>query len=722
MDPARRYPIAPWLKHRYFLGAGGAMIAVFLFARLLLPQQVPQNGQPLFEMPSDAPWAVRMEISQEGLYEVDLQEFGLSTVIPDGLRLTWRSKPLALWTEGEGVDLRIRFYADPQPSRYAVSDVYVLSYLPTGIVETLAGELLPTHEDYAPLRTPESAPASPSGAYLAVYEHEQNLHYVPKIESGDRWVQSRLLAPATESIALALEETVEGEGLLVLEVWGGSYAAIDPDHRLIVRVNGNPIGDFAFDGEGRQILHATVAAGVLQDGENLVEIEAPGAPGVLVDMVALDKVVVYYPRRAVARQDALLLTGAGWELVPLGFSGPVEVFDVTDPENVLSLGDRASFYAERDRRYALTGPQGYRRPFVLAPLKTEPDLRASRSGADFLAIGPQDLLEPLSPLLELRRSEGLSATAVDIRVVYDQFNGGQPEPEAVRSFLRYAAENYEPAPRFVLLVGDGSYDPRGYLAPPEANRVPVFLRNTHFGGETASDVLFTLLDDDELPDLAIGRLPARTPEQVEVWVDKLLRYSQSPGSPGGVLAIADGQGASFASDAEELLRLFPEDTPTALYAPQAGEPAAAEQVRSRWEAGLAMVVYFGHGSLNMWGKDRLFTNQDAYSLQNKRMPLVLNMTCLTGLFTHPLEESLAEAMLFHPDGGAVGVLAPTSLTLPYDQSFISRPFVEALLSDPEIPVGEALLEARRQVPPGYPGIQEVMLTFLLFGDPAMTWK
>lgn len=66
------------------------------------------------------------------------------------------------------------------------------------------------------------------------------------------------------------------------------------------------------------------------------------------------------------------------------------------------------------------------------------------------------------------------------------------------------------------------------------------------------------------------------------------------------------------------------------------------------------------------GKDRLFNPGDGPLENGDRLPIVLNMTCLTALFTHPQVESLAESLLWQRKGGVVAVLAPTSLTLPTD--------------------------------------------------------
>jgi hypothetical protein len=136
--------------------------------------------------------------------------------------------------------------------------------------------------------------------------------------------------------------------------------------------------------------------------------------------------------------------------------------------------------------------------------------------------------------------------------------------------------------------------------------------------------------------------------------------------------------------------------------------------------GALLVAYFGHGSITQWGKDRIFTTDDVATLTNgHRLPVVLNMTCLTGLFTHPQVDSLAETLLWQQEGGAVAVLAPTSLTLPGDQSFLSRALAEALFRDRLPTLGQALLQAQRQIPTDEPGTRDVMRTFLLFGDPAL---
>jgi hypothetical protein len=67
----------------------------------------------------------------------------------------------------------------------------------------------------------------------------------------------------------------------------------------------------------------------------------------------------------------------------------------------------------------------------------------------------------------------------------------------------------------------------------------------------------------------------------------------------------------------------------------------------------------------------------------------------------------------------VAVLAPTSLTLADDQSFLSNALVQTYLKDRTARLGDIFLQAQQAVPSTSAGAQDVLRTFLLFGDPAL---
>src|SRR5207248_3127860 len=101
-----------------------------------------------------------------------------------------------------------------------------------------------------------------------------------------------------------------------------------------------------------------------------------------------------------------------------------------------------------------------------------------------------------------------------------------------------------------------------------------------------------------------------------------------------------------------------------------------------------------------------------------RLPLVLAMTCLNGFF-HSLfpEESLAEALVRAPNGGAIAVWASSSLTTPGGQAAMDRELFHLLFTGAYSTLGEAVAAAKKAA-----GDPDVRRSWILFGDPAIRLK
>jgi hypothetical protein len=660
--------------------------------------------------PTPAASAAKLLIAEEGMAQIvpgDLRAVGWAESDVPALRVTRDGQEVPTWL----VDGVLRFYAPISPTRYMSETVFWL--------ERGAGSGAQMLE--SPL---DAGSLSQIDRYTATTRLEENHIYSPQVADGDHWLWAQFIAPATRTVTVTLSALMPGPARLRVEVWGNTEAQADPDHRYRVSMNGQDLGEATWDGSGYHTIDLAVPDDALRDGENVVTLFAPGMPEVTVDGTYLNAVTLSYPRSFMAQDDILTFESAGGLVRFDGFSGPITVFDVTDPERPARQGvtEAASFAIKAGRRYWAVGPRGYRSGRWQAAQLT-PDLRATVQGAPYVAIGPVDLLMPLQPLLDWHTTQGLTTTAIPIEAIYDQFGGGRAEPQALLEFLQYAVRHWEVPPHYVLLVGDASYDMLNYAAPPEANRTPTFLVQTVYGGETASDVPLAQLDDDNKPDVAVGRLPARTAAQVEVYVRKALAYEKDAPAgewTGRVLAVADGQDPSFRADAESFLNRFGQDFETQLINPPAGVDQASAEIVEAWNRGQGIIGYFGHGSVTQWGKDNAFTVKDVPALQNNGMlPVVIHMTCLTGLFSHPKVQSLTEALLWQPDSGAVAALAPTSLTLATDQSFLTNALVAELLKDHTARLGDVLLRAQQVVPQDGPGARDVLQTFLLFGDPAL---
>ena len=698
--------------------------------------------------------AVKLLVNATGLYEIELgkiQQAGLVKGIndPKQLKLYFRGREQPLWLEQRGKETYLHFFAQSSESLYTNHNVYWI-FADESLISQLSWQnSVDTESNQSGLvEFPGKYPSIDDiseGSYYAVLHQEQNNVYQPLVEGGEHWFWQTIPAPKSVTYEFSLSSLSTGTGLLRLSVWSGTEATVNPDHFLKISINGKVISNEYWDGKGVHLLEKGIPDQILKEGINTITISAPGEEGVIADIVNLNWFEIIYPRSPVADNDRLFFTSTGQELHLSGFSGPINIFDVTDPlkpeilevKSATEALSQFSFIGEKRHNYIAVGPNGYYSPGEIRLAKLFPDLRSQTYREGYIAIGPDDLLEPLTPLLDWRGAQGYKTFSISFETVYDQFNFGLPEPDAIKSFVNSIMNGKDKLslPKFLLLVGDASYDPREYISSSDSNRLPTFLVQTGFGGETASDVLFIVNNGSsnnrgspiELwSDLAIGRIPARNADQVKTFVQKTLFYEKNSfinSTPIDVVAIADGQSDTFKIDAQRFLDLFPVVYHRELYAPPAGVTDANLIILNYFNRDFFLIAYFGHGSINLWSKDRLLSIEDVEGMKSvNQLPVVINMSCLTGLFTHPKVESISEALLWKKAGGAVAVLAPTSLTLPNDQSYLSDAIVRELTSGKDLTLGQVMQNARQEVPSSDQGSQDVLLTFLLFGDPALHLK
>jgi hypothetical protein len=137
---------------------------------------------------------------------------------------------------------------------------------------------------------------------------------------------------------------------------------------------------------------------------------------------------------------------------------------------------------------------------------------------------------------------------VDVQDIYDEFNFGIVDVHAIRNFLAYTIDNWDPYPSYVLLFGDGHFNPKGYNLSKynawEESYIPPYLAPVDPDIlETAADNRYvTLVGDDILPDMMLGRLAVNNTEEASAVVEKIITYETTP-PPGDwrqeILAVTD---------------------------------------------------------------------------------------------------------------------------------------------------------------------------------------
>ena len=98
-------------------------------------------------------------------------------------------------------------------------------------------------------------------------------------------------------------------------------------------------------------------------------------------------------------------------------------------------------------------------------------------------------------------------------------------------------------------------------------------------------------------------------------------------------------------------------------------------------------------------------------------PFVVGMTCLNGYFHDLWTESLAEALMKAPNGGAIAVWTSSSLTQPDQQSIMNQELFHQLFGPTPLTIGEAVARAKAAA-----SDSDVRKSWVLFGDPSMRLK
>jgi len=339
----------------------------------------------------------------------------------------------------------------------------------------------------------------------------------------------------------------------------------------------------------------------------------------------------------------------------------------------------------------------------------------SKQGADLVIISHGLFLESLEPLKAFRESQGLSVALIDAEDLYDEFSFGIKTPQAIKDFLQRAKSSWQKAPRFVLLVGDASFDPRNYYGFGSFDYLPTKLVDTNYI-ETASDDWFVDFDGDGLPDMAIGRLPVRTAEEAASVVSKLIGYEQSREPMKDVLLVADMRDKDFDYMASSVgvKALLPGSLNVSeVYRDQFPDDVQVKtELLRRLNQGPLLVNYIGHGTLEFWRGD-IFGSDDAEALVNGlHLPFVIAMTCLNGFFHDVYYETLAESLLKARRGGAVAVWTSSGLTLPGRQAVMNQALFRLLFNGEGLTIGEAVMRAKAAT-----NDPDVRKTWILFGDP-----
>ncbi len=333
----------------------------------------------------------------------------------------------------------------------------------------------------------------------------------------------------------------------------------------------------------------------------------------------------------------------------------------------------------------------------------------SRGACDYLIITAPDFEEAADTLAAWERKSGFKtyvATTVETGSTAAQ----------IISYLQNAYDTWDPAPAYLLLLGDAEFVPTNY-------------RTTHpYSGDLiGTDLYYTTLDgSDYFPDLSAGRISVDNPSEALHRVNAVIGYEEDPIQDTsfysraaicayfqedadyhdyGIYGVAERRFAQTSEDLAIYLsdpaymgdysvdRIyytqntvdphywsasyfgggpagdgFPNPFPSYLLKPDFPWNGGPSQITSAVNEGRFLITHRDHGSAQTWGEPYYSVSYVRSLTNGDKLPVVWSVNCQTGWFdketcgTPSDTISFSEAWERDTDGGAAGVIAATRVS------------------------------------------------------------
>jgi hypothetical protein len=369
--------------------------------------------------------------------------------------------------------------------------------------------------------------------------------------------------------------------------------------------------------------------------------------------------------------------------------------------------------------------------FVLASCAAQPPARAPvqhrdatavppRPRADYAIVAPRRFFEALAPLAKHREAQGHVVTTIAVEDV-----AAHPDSEAIRAALRGISSL-----KFAFLVGDTRHPSDADVAEVPTFYLPKLAYENH-SHEHHAPYADARADHDTYPTdfpygdvgegrvVAVGRLPARTVEDVRGFVRKVIDYESAPATgawrrrvsvvagPANFGTLADGMIESIATEMLDHELSYDYDV-TFTFA-KADSPYAFpfDKLRERFVRdmgdGALVAGYVGHGAFDTldwarFGYERwdIARAEDAEALRiGAGKPLFFSIACNTGAYDRPFgRASLAERMILNADG-PIGVFASSRESHPYPNALYGKAIVTELVNRHPRTIGEGVAAVRK---------------------------
>lgn len=430
----------------------------------------------------------------------------------------------------------------------------------------------------------------------------------------------------------------------------------------------------------------------------------------------------------------------------------IQVWNITDLSNIYSVPTRregSTLRFEVDNAIlqtvvAVDVTADFPHPVYVSEVKNQ-NLHGLE-GAEFVIISPSAFVAEAERLAMAHEEyDGLSWTVVTDEQVYNEFSSGTPDATAYRWVMKMMYDRANTtgsvAPRYLLLMGDGSYDNRGIIPASSPHTLLTYQADNSVNEVKAysTDDYFAFLDDIEgvsditaRMDIGVGRLPVNTVDEARDVVNKILRYMENQsfgkwksqlvfladdGDSGLHTTIADYAAENIRTSAPNFVtnKIYIDAYQQEVSASGESYPLAKTKFDNLLNNGVLFFDYSGHGGYNNIASEAMLTASEIRNMNNDNLAFWMLATC--GFANYDARKtSASEYAVLNPHGGALAVLSACRTVFASNNKIINRHLCDSLLlGDTEnTRLGDAVRKAKNRT-----GSEENKLAFILLGDPAL---
>jgi|GEM_PF-1436791 hypothetical protein len=601
--------------------------------------------------------------------------------------------------------------------------------------------------------------AQPSSVYPSSYSYcmhleKDSLFYRLNSwysDQNDRWYWRRVDEKDSTVVNIALNDfDTASPDSTILRIGLHGYTDLNlsiSDHWAIISLNGRSVtNNLRWDGQAPYIYETKLAPSQLVQGINRMVLKH--GPLDTVDSYFLNWIEVEYPRLFAGLDGEIKFgppAGMADSLINYRLAGfansDIDVYkigvskitktdiahDSTGISYQVEFGDMTS---QSGQYYAVLNDDAHKAKPISITANDIPllPLTDTTQVCEYMIITHEYLEEKAGKLAAQRGYTYNGVKIVNVSDIFDAFNYGIPQDRSIRDFIRYAYFNWRFPPKYVLLLGGGSWDPKGLLGHAERELIPVHLTRTNSFGPAADDNYYGCMYDDILPEISIGRIPVTTVEDYNLWESKQCSYDNEvmlDQWQRDFMIIAGRpllSGDNFYTPSDILAAdVNPRYTVSKVYN---SSPATTQDLIEQFNEGSVLAGYYGHGGGQVLSHDSFFRIDEVARLDNwGRWPLLGSFTCYSGAFDIPDTISISQAFLYKTPGGAIGVFSNSGPSWGND---LETAFFAAVDKEGLITFGDIITASKYKLTAmtgSYTGSTgEMLSSYNLLGDPGMGLK